>query len=37
MEVEPKTKFVFPAEVLPKNDRTEKIMAVRQAEEDQRR
>ena len=34
---EPTSKFTFPAEVLPKNDRTDKILAERKAEEDQKR
>ena len=34
MEVEKKLKFEFPAELLPKNERTEKFMAIRHAEEE---
>lgn len=37
MELEPKSKFSFPAEVLPQNPRTQEIMAQREAKENQRR
>jgi len=33
MELEPKSKFSFPAELLPDNPRTREIMAQREAKE----
>jgi hypothetical protein len=37
MELEPKSKFTFPAEVLPQNPRTKEIIAARMAKENQKR
>jgi len=37
MELEPKSKFEFPAEILPQNERTRDIMAQREAKENQKR
>jgi hypothetical protein len=37
MELEPKSKFSFPAEILPQNPRTQEIMAQREAKENQKR
>jgi hypothetical protein len=36
-ELEPKSKFTYPAEILPKNERTFKIMAEREEEESKKR
>ncbi len=37
VDLEPKSKFTFIAEVLPQNDRTREIMAAREAKENQKR
>lgn len=37
MELEPKSKFSYPAEILPQNPRTMEIMAQREAKENQKR
>ena len=36
MELEPKSKFEFIAEILPLNERTKEIMAIREQQEKQR-
>jgi hypothetical protein len=37
VELEPKSKFMYVAEVLPQNERTREIMAAREAKENQKR
>lgn len=37
MDIEPKTKFIVFAEILPQNERTQKIMAEREAIENQKK
>jgi hypothetical protein len=37
VDLEPKSKFSFIAEVLPQNERTREIMAAREAKENQKR
>jgi hypothetical protein len=37
VDLEPKSKFTFIAEVLPQNERTREIMAAREAKENQKR